>query len=149
MKSIFKQEDRAEIISRINTLNEESKAQWGRMTIGQMLRHCALCEEYYMGNFEVKRSLLGRIVGKMAINSMLKNERVPFPKNSVAPAQFRVAENIDQIEEEKQKWLALMNKYANYNNDHFTHWFFGKMSKEQLGQFVYKHSDHHLKQFGA
>jgi hypothetical protein len=149
MKSIFKQEDRAEIISRINTLNAASKAQWGRMTVGQMLRHCALCEAYYMGNIEVKRSLLGRIFGKMAINSILKNEHVPFPKNSAAPAQFRVTENISHIEEEKQKWLSQIEQYANYNDDYFTHWFFGKMTKEQLGQFVYKHSDHHLKQFGS
>lgn len=149
MKSIFQPEDRAEIVRRIHTLSKESKAHWGRMSVGQMLRHCSLCEEYYMGNFHVKRSMLGRILGKMAINGMLKSDDVPFRKNSQSPQQFGVTENINDVEEEKQKWLALMNKYANYNHDYFMHWFFGKMTKEQLGQFVYKHSDHHLKQFGA
>jgi hypothetical protein len=37
----------------------------------------------------------------------------------------------------------------NYSNEDFIHDFFGKMTKEQIGVFAYKHTDHHLRQFGV
>jgi hypothetical protein len=43
----------------------------------------------------------------------------------------------------------LLNEYAHYANPSFFHTFFGKMTKEQVGQLVYKHADHHLRQFGV
>jgi hypothetical protein len=42
-----------------------------------------------------------------------------------------------------------MEAYANYSNNNFTHWFFGKMTKDQVEYFVYKHTDHHLRQFNS
>jgi len=42
-----------------------------------------------------------------------------------------------------------IEQYADYNNPKFIHPFFGPMTKEQIGFFAYKHSDHHLRQFGA
>jgi hypothetical protein len=45
MNSVFDKATRDELISRINTLNENSTAQWGKMNIYQMLKHCILWEE--------------------------------------------------------------------------------------------------------
>ena len=44
--------------------------------------------------------------------------------------------------------LAL-NAYEHFNVTGFVHWFFGKMTREQIGQLVYKHTDHHLRQFNS
>jgi len=43
-----------------------------------------------------------------------------------------------QFDVEKQKWITLIDEYASFSNTSFVHWFFGKMTKEQVGQFVYK-----------
>ena len=40
MQTIFDKTNRDELIKRINALNENSKAQWGKMNICQMLKHC-------------------------------------------------------------------------------------------------------------
>jgi len=149
MKSIFDKGTRDEIINRINSLNTSSKAQWGKMTVGQMVRHCIVCEEYYFGNIRVKRSLLGRLFGKPAINGILKDDDTTLKKNAPAAPQFKVTENVQNLEDEKEKWKSLVNRYATFSNDYFVHWFFGKMKKEQLGQFIYKHCNHHLKQFNS
>jgi len=45
--------------------------------------------------------------------------------------------------------MALIRMYETYEHTDFDHWFFGKMSKLQLGQFIYIHSNHHLRQFGV
>ena len=45
MKSIFEKEIRDGLINRINSLTENSQAQWGKMNVYQMIRHCRLWEE--------------------------------------------------------------------------------------------------------
>jgi hypothetical protein len=149
MKSIFYKDTRDEMISRINSLNEASKARWGKMTVAQMVRHCTLCEEYYYGKVNIKRSFLGRIFGKIAINSILKDDATGFRKNSSTPLQLRVSQTNLDFETEKANWKNFIEKYETFKDERFKHWFFGEMTKEQLGQFIYKHGDHHLRQFGV
>jgi hypothetical protein len=149
MKSIFDTKTRTEILGRIDSLNKESKAAWGQMKVAQMIRHCALCEEYYHGNFEVNRSFLGRLIGKKVIGKILKDDLSGFQKNAPTSPQFKVVNNVEDIAVEKAKWRSLIEQYRAFDKDYFIHWFFGKMSKEQLGQFIYKHCDHHLKQFSS
>ena len=147
MKSIFDIETRTEILKRIEGLNKETKAAWGQMTVTQMVKHCALCEKYYHGNLAVSRSFLGRLIGKTVINKMLKDDQSVLQKNAPTKPQFKVNHDIENLELEKEQWKSLIEQYASFDNDYFTHWFFGKMSKQQLGQFIYKHCDHHLRQF--
>ncbi len=42
MKSIFDEKVYNEIVSRVNNLNINSKGQWGKMTIAQMVWHCQI-----------------------------------------------------------------------------------------------------------
>jgi hypothetical protein len=43
----------------------------------------------------------------------------------------------------------LVDGYEHYSNPDFIHDFFGRMTREQVGQLAYKHTDHHLRPFGA
>jgi hypothetical protein len=149
MRSIFNPEDRRNIIHRVNALTPDSKALWGKMNVSQMVRHCASCEEYYFGDVRIKRSFLGRLIGQFAIKGMLKDDKTVLTKNAPTARQFKATENVPNLGAEKEKWKGLLEKYGSYDHEYFVHWFFGKMSKEQLGQFVYKHCDHHLRQFGC
>ena len=147
MKSVLDKATRDELINRINQLNENSTAQWGKMNVYQMLKHCVLCEELYLGKVRHKRSFMGRLFGKLGLKNIL-NENKSFPKNAPTSAVFIVKEEKGDILSEKKKWIALIEEYQNYPND-FVHWFFGTMTKDQVGHFVYKHNDHHLRQFGV
>lgn len=149
MRSIFDETTRAEVITRINSLSLKSQALWGKMNVEQMVRHCVLAEEYYQGNIKINRSFLGRLLGKTAIRSILKNDDTQLGKNAPTSDQFRISYHSLDLEKEKLKWKSLVEKYASFKDENFTHWFFGPMTKEQLGQFIYKHCDHHLRQFGA
>ena len=83
----------------------------------------------------------------MGLKNILREDK-EFPKNAPTSNVFKVKETVGDVANEKQQWIALIEAYGNYSND-FTHWFFGKMTKEQVRQFVYKHNDHHLRQFGV
>jgi Protein of unknown function (DUF1569) len=147
MKTIFDKTTRDELITRINTLNENSTAQWGKMNIYQMLRHCRLWEEMILGKRKYKRVFIGRLFGKMALKIVLKDQN-PLRRNSPTIPELIIKEN-GNILSEKKEWLALIEEQEHFSKPDFVHPFFGKMRKEQLGYFAYKHTDHHLRQFNS
>ncbi|MEX2568856.1 MAG: DUF1569 domain-containing protein [Cyclobacteriaceae bacterium] len=79
---------------------------------------------------------------------MIKDEK-PLDKNIPTSAQFKVPEVNGNLEVEKSKWILLIQAYDHFENPVFIHDFFGKMTREQIGILAYKHTDHHLRQFGV
>jgi hypothetical protein len=146
MKSIFDQSAREEIKERVLLLGEDSHAQWGKMNVGQMMRHCTKWDEMALGKTKYKQSFIGKLFGKIALKDMMKDE--PAKKNLPTVPSFKIKEHVDMAEE-KIKWLGLLNEYGHYTGSGFMHPFFGMMTKEQTGYMVYKHTDHHLRQFNA
>jgi hypothetical protein len=146
MKSIFDKTTRDEFAKRINSLTENSTAQWGKMTVSQMMQHCTKWDEMALGKRKYKQSLIGKLFGKMALKDMMQDK--PMKKNLPTVPSFKIKQNTD-VAEEKKKWLKLLNEYEHFSNEGFVHPFFGKMKKEDLGIMVYKHMDHHLRQFNC
>jgi hypothetical protein len=148
MKSVFDKTTRDELIQRIQALDESSTAQWGEMTLFQMLRHCTLWQEWVLGKTTYKQQFLGRLLGKMALKGAMKEENA-MPRNASTYPAFKVKETTGDIPSEKRKWISLLEECARFSNPNFVHTFFGKMTEEQIGYFAYKHTDHHLRQFGG
>jgi hypothetical protein len=146
MKSIFDQSAREEIKGRVRLLREDSQAQWGKMNVGQMLRHCTKWDEMALGKTKYKQSFIGKLFGKIALKDMMKDE--PVKKNLPTVPSFKIKDQVN-VDEEKIKWLSLLDEYGQYAGSGFMHPFFGMMTKEQTGYMVYKHTDHHLRQFNA
>jgi hypothetical protein len=147
MKTIFDNTTREELMGRINTLNENSPAQWGKMNVSRMLKHCTLTEEMYLGKKHYKRAFIGRLLGKMALKNVLKNEN-PLTRNTPTLPELRITVKGD-FASEKTKWVGLIEEYGHLSEPGFVHPFFGKMTKEQVGCMAYKHADHHLRQFNS
>jgi hypothetical protein len=146
MKSIFNKSTRGELKDRIQSLKENSTAQWGKMNISQMMRHCTKWDEMALGKTKYKQSFIGRLFGKIALKDMMKDE--PMKRNLPTVPSFKVKERIN-IAEEKIKWVKLLDEYEHYSINGFVHPFFGMMTKEQTGWLAYKHIDHHLRQFNG
>jgi len=141
-----------ELLERIKKLTPETKALWGKMNVSQMI--CHLTDQLkdlngtrpvkYKGNFILKfivRPIVSRISN--------------WPK-----AVFPAAKEYDQLKEgtkptdfenDRQELLNLF-KQLNLNDTVKPipfHPSFGKLSHKQYARIVYKHFDHHLKQFGV
>lgn len=149
LKSAFNEDIRKDLLNRIDALQETNKAQWGKMTVAQMVKHCRLCDEYYFGNVSVPRSFLGRLVGKHAIGAILKNEASEMGRNAPTGKQFKVSDTHLNFATERENWKLVIIRYGTYSQESFVHWFFGRLSQQQLGELIYKHCDHHLRQFGV
>ena len=84
----------------------------------------------------------------MALRGMTKDDK-PLARNIPTSKEFRINETTGDVAAERRKWAALVEEYEHYSNPDFIHDFFGRMTREQVGQLAYKHTDHHLRQFGA
>ncbi len=146
MQTIFNETTVSELIVRIEQLNETDKALWGKMSAYQMLKHCSLSEEMFQGKRRYKRLFMGKLFGRMVLNKIIKNQK-PIKKNQPTHPEFKIRGKGD-FEHEKMKWIDLLQSYHDFTTLNVFHPFFGKMLKDEIGVYVYKHTDHHLKQFG-
>lgn len=150
MKTIFDPVVRDELAIRVKALDENHKALWGKMNVFQMTRHCSIWNEWVLGkNSPVyKQEWLGKIFGKMALRSNTKDDK-PLGKGMPAGKVFTVTQKEGDLNAQKKILVDLITDYEHFSNDQFIHDFFGKMTREQIGVFAYKHSDHHLRQFNV
>lgn len=147
MKTVFDKTTRDELISRINTLDDNSTAQWGKMNIYQMVKHCTVWEEMTLSNKKRRRAPIGLLFGKIALRKVLKDD-APLARNTPTLPELRITENGD-VSAEKAKWIGLIRQYEHFTSSGYVHPFFGRMTTEQIGQLAYKHTDHHLRQFNS
>ncbi|MDF2188284.1 DUF1569 domain-containing protein [Paraflavitalea sp. CAU 1676] len=147
MQTIFDEATRQALIHRISQLKAHNTRQWGKMNVYQMLKHCTLWEEMVQSNRPYKQVLLGRLFGRVALRSMLKDES-PLRHNTPTIAELKITGNGD-VETQKAAWIERLRVYAHWDINGFAHPFFGKMTREQVGYLAYKHCDHHLRQFNA
>lgn len=147
MKTVFDKATRDELIARIGNIDAYSTALWGKMTVYQMLKHCTQWDEMAAGRRVYKRLLLGRLIGKMVLRGMVKDD-TPMKPNMPTVPEFIVTGSGD-VPAEKAKWITLIEGYAVYPNRGFVHPFFGALTHEQVGILAFKHADHHLRQFSC
>ncbi|MBV8389907.1 MAG: DinB family protein [Mucilaginibacter sp.] len=147
MKTTLDKATRDELITRIQNLNENSQAQWGKMNVSQMIRHCTEWEDLASGKMKCKQVFVGRLFGKMALRSVLKDE-TPLKRNTPTAPELKTTGNGD-VSAEKEKWISKLKEQGQFSHDGIVHPFFGKMTLEQVGVMDYKHIDHHLRQFGC
>jgi len=147
IKNLFDAKVKQDIIDRINKLTPESKAQWGKMNVGQMLAHIQVPIGVAEGTKTIKRTLFGRIIGPLA-KPMIYNEK-PFKRHLPTDPSFIMLNEEKDFETEKQNLLVMVNTFSEESIVNEVHPFFGKMTKEQWSKGTWKHLDHHLQQFGV
>ncbi|GGO08383.1 DUF1569 domain-containing protein [Saccharibacillus kuerlensis] len=149
MHNLFEERHVNEIVTRINNLRPDSQPQWGEMNPAQMLAHCSGFQDLAMGSAEASRSLLGIFIGKFA-KPMFYNDK-PLPRNMSTIPEIRITEE-KEFEDERKRLISKIHTFQQNGREACTqrpHPFFGKLSAEEWGKGVYKHLDHHLRQFGV
>lgn len=149
MNTIFEITYTNEILKRIENLSVNSQPKWGKMDVAQMLAHCSSFQDLAMGYSFPPRGLLGLVVGRFA-KPIFYNDK-PLPHNMSTIPTILIAEKKDfEIEREKLKLkIKTFQKNGPEACTEHPHPFFGKLTSEQWGKGIYKHLDHHLKQFGV
>ena len=150
MKSLFDAATATETKGRIARLEPGSMRQWGKMNASQAMAHCAITMEWAVGDSFAPRMFLGRIFGPLAKSKVLKDE-APLRRNTPTAKSLVVANERD-LEKECQRLCALIDRFSAGGPQRCTkhpHTFFGPLTPEEWARLMYKHLDHHLRQFGV
>ena len=150
MKDIFGSTETNEIIDRINHLTPETKPQWGKMSVAQMLAHCNVAYEMAVDNKYTKAGGLKKFLLKLFVKPVVVNEK-PYKRDSRTAPEFLVKEDKD-FATEKNRLINYLQKTQQIGRSHFEGKdsnSFGPLTAQEWNNMFYKHLDHHLTQFGV
>lgn len=150
MRSMFEPDAREHIKERLSQLRPDSQRKWGKMNPAQTLAHCCKSLEQVLGDVRPPRMLVGRLIGGFIKSKALGDEK-PMIRNAPTVPGFQVVDERDFITE-RQRLNGLIDRVVAAGPAGCTthpHSFFGRMKPEEWGVLMYKHLDHHLRQFGA
>ena len=136
--------------ARLRNLRPDSERQWGKMNAAQAVAHCAGGVELALGERRPPRLLIGRLMGWIVKPLALGND-APMRRNSPTVPEIEVADARD-LEIERERLLALIDRVAAAGPAGFTthpHSFFGRLTPQEWAVLMYKHLDHHLRQFAV
>jgi len=151
MKNLFEATSVEEVKQRMARLRPESERHWGTMTSAQAVAHCAAGLELAVGDRIAPKvafplRIIGRIIKPMALGN---NE--PMRRNSPTTKDLIVQDDRD-LGTEQKRLCGLIDRFASAGPQGCTthpHSFFGRLTPGEWAELMYKHLDHHLRQFGA
>ena len=150
LPNIFTKEVSEKIIQRIDNLKHDTNANWGKMSVDQMLAHCNVTYEMVYENIHEKPNTFMKFVLKMLVKNIVVNEK-PYAKNNKTAPQFIMRGSKD-FDLEKKRLMDYVSKTQQLGENHFDNkesHSFGILNKTEWNNMFYKHLDHHLTQFGV
>lgn len=150
LPNLFQKTDSDSIIRRIEKLSPESKANWGKMSVAQMLAHCNVTYEMVYTENHKKPNSFVKFILKMIVKNKVVSEK-SYKRNGQTAPQFIITDPRN-FETEKNKLITHIQKTQELGELHFNNkesHSFGNLSSTEWNNMFYKHLDHHLSQFGS
>lgn len=150
LPNVFTKEIAEQITGRINQLTSQSKAQWGKMSVSQMLAHCNVTYEMVYENKHPKPNFFMSFILKTFIKKIVTSE-TPYKHNSQTAPAFIIKDE-KNFDMEQKRLIDFVGKTqqlgASIFDNKLSH-SFGPLNKIEWNNMFYKHLDHHLSQFGV
>jgi len=148
MGSVLNNDERAAIINRLRSLSASSTRRWGSMDVTGMLKHLRLSALMAVGEYSVAGKNK-RVFQVFPLKHLILYV-LPFPKGAPTAPELKPVD-AGSFEEERAALLELLERIGTGVHDGAgpDHPLFGQLSRREWGVATYKHTDHHLKQFGA
>lgn len=137
------------LIARVGALRPDSERRWGRMTPHQAVCHLSDSMRATLGEWTRPPHRLPPM--RTLIRFVAFN--LPFRW----PHGVRTARELDQtkdgtkpveFERDRTELVTLLRRIAS-SGELPPHPLWGRMSRGMTGRYVWRHTDHHLRQFGA
>lgn len=144
--SILDAEARAALARRVHALSPDARRRWGSMTSAQAMAHLADALKMALGELPVtaKRSPLRLTPIKKLIIHV-----APMPRSAPTAPELKGRAATD-FAAEAASICAMLDRCADPAQALAAeHPAFGRLSRHDWATLIYKHTDHHLRQFGA
>lgn len=148
MKNLYDAATAEEVRQRIARLHPDSQRQWGTMNVAQAVAHLSAGMELATGDSKPPRKVVGVLIGWIIKPLLLGNDE-PMRRNSSTMIPVTDERKLDV---EQERLCKLIDRFVSADPGGCTthpHSFFGRLKAEEWAILVYKHLDHHLRQFGV
>jgi len=150
MKNLYDPVRVTEIKGRLEHLRSDSPHLWGKMNAPQAVAHCSSAMAWALDDKRPPRMFVGRILGTFVKGFVLRDDE-PMRRNSPTSPDLVIADQPD-LGKERERLSGQIDRFVNGGPSACTtnpHPFFGRLTPEQWAILMYKHLDHHLRQFGV
>jgi Protein of unknown function (DUF1569) len=120
------------------------------MTVAQSISHCGSGIEMALGEIRPRRVLIGRLIGSAIKSKVVGNDK-QLRRNSGTVNEL-VVSGERNLDAERVRLCSLIDKFVSGGPPLCTchpHPVFGPLTPVEWAVLMYKHLDHHLRQFGA
>ena len=140
-----------DIIARLEQLSPASTALWGKMSVGQMLAHCADIFRDILRDRETP-VLVSPEIAERARKIILAPE--PFPRELRAIRHYRPEDGGTKPTEfmtDRDSLIDSIRRFESTTPEYSfgPHPAIGFLTREEHSLHIWKHLDHHLQQFGV
>ena len=147
MKSIWQEDARRELHDRLGALGWDRPSQWGKFTAPKMICHLADSLKMAMGDLKVAPKHLPIRYPPL---KQLIIYVAPFPKGAPTAPELLARAPKEWAGDVEDVQALLARAGSSRTTDSWPeHPAFGKLSTRAWGVLIYRHMDHHLRQFGA
>ena len=151
MENVFSTVGVAHFVNRIQKLQPNTQAQWGKMNVAQMLAHCNVTYRMiYEPGFVKYPGYLKTVLFRLLIKPYVVSEKPYKPGVHTAP-QFIITDE-KNFNEEREKLIAFIQRVQQEGESAFegrmSH-SFGPLTAKEWNTLFAKHLDHHLRQFAC
>ena len=149
MKTLSNPNDAAEIRTRLLALTADDTAQWGVMSVTQMLCHLRVTYLYALSPDPIEHiplSVSPKVAKFVALRSPLR-----WPKNLPTPPEFKIGSAsmaTTTFAEDHASLIETFDRFCAAGSLTKGHPYFITMVHAEWTQWGYLHADHHLRQFG-
>ena len=151
MKNLFEPARVEELKERTARLRPDTAQLWGMMNAAQAVAHCAASLEWAVGDkIPSSAALPLRIMGRLVKPMVLRDDE-PMRRNSPTAKEL-IVQDERELKTERDRLCRLIDRFADAGPEGCTthpHSFFGRLTPEEWAILMYKHLDHHLRQFGV
>lgn len=148
MKNVLTEDGLSDILMRLENLSGNSIPEWGSMNSAQMLSHCTVSLKLALNEIEPEYNEKFLELGKMVKGRLFDTD--VFNKNLPTTKEF-LETNSDDFNNNKSVFVEYLKRFSDTDisfSDTGKHPYFGKLDMNEWGQLIYKHTNHHFKQFG-
>lgn len=152
MKTLAASENKREILERLHSIGPASHRRWGKMTVTEMICHCADAFKVAIGEKHARPvsnwftrtgmkwiALRGPFQWPHGVSTVPECEA---GVGGTSPAEFE--SDLSELREALERFTRQPRDYELQ-----AHPIFGQLSEHEWMRWGYLHMDHHLRQFGA
>ncbi len=154
MPDLFDSEVAGKLIARIDALTPDSTPLWGKMNVGQMLAHCSVPFQTVYDPEYIKAhprpNKLVRMLMRLFVKGIVTGPK-PYKRNMRTAPEFIISDDRDFAAEQTQlrEFVRRAQQEGAAAFEGRESHSFGPLTAGEWSTLFYKHTDHHLTQFGV